>query len=323
MILILSQEFDYSTIDVTHWLKYRNVPFVRLNGEEVYTLQKVTLENNELDFIIHNDEKTIKLSEIKSVWYRRGQLNFTYNLHPQEFGDLGRVIEMHLKDELEITTDLFYFLLKEKAHIGTFERRGMNKLIVLYEAQKVGLKIPETQITAMAENTFFEKDKSYITKSISEAFMPEFDFGNYIVYTENIDNTQLQKNFFPTLFQQKYEKEADLRIFYLDGKFYSMAIISQSHQQTATDFRKYLTEKPNRSLPFQLPKHIEEKLKLLMDKVELETGSIDMILTRNSEYVFLEVNPIGQFGMTSYPCNYFLERQIAKTLIEKSYENTR
>ncbi|MFK7949205.1 MAG: grasp-with-spasm system ATP-grasp peptide maturase [Saprospiraceae bacterium] len=323
MILILSNEYDYSTIDVTHWLKHYNIPFVRLNGEEVYSLEKVTLENNEVDFVIYNDEKIIKLSEIKSVWYRRGQLNFTYNLRPQEFGDFGRVIEMHLKAELEITTDLFYFLLKEKPHIGTFERRGMNKLIVLYEAQKVGLKIPETQITATEKYTDFENLKPYITKSISETFRPRFDFGNYIIYTENIDNTQLQKNFFPTLFQEKYEKEADLRIFYLDGKFHRMAIISQSHQQTATDFRKYLTEKPNRSLPFQLPKHIEEKLKLLMDKVELETGSIDMILTRNSEYVFLEVNPIGQFGMTSYPCNYFLERQIAKTLIEKSYENTR
>ena len=108
--------------------------------------------------------------------------------------------------------------------------------------------------------------------------------------------------------------------YYLDENFYSMAIISQSHQQTATDFRKYLTEKPNRSLRFQLPKVIENKLKILMDKVELETGSIDMILTKSGEYVFLEVNPIGQFGMTSYPCNYHLERQIAKTLIEKSYE---
>ncbi|MFK7947929.1 MAG: grasp-with-spasm system ATP-grasp peptide maturase [Saprospiraceae bacterium] len=320
MILILSNIYDYSTIQITHWLKHYNVPFVRLNGEEVYHLQKVTLENNKINFVIFNDNKTIRLSEIKSVWYRRGQLNFTYNLHPQEFGDLGRVIEMHLKDELEITTDLFYFLLKEKPHIGTFERRGMNKLIVLYEAQKVGLKIPETQITAMAENTFFEKSKSYITKSISETFMPEFEFGNYVIYTESIEKTQLQSKFFPTLFQQKYEKEADLRIFYLDGQFYSMAIISQSHQQTATDFRKYLIEKPNRSLPFQLPKLIENKLKKLMDKVELETGSIDMILTKSGEYVFLEVNPIGQFGMTSYPCNYFLERQIAKTLIEKSYE---
>ena len=56
-----------------------------------------------------------------------------------------------------------------------------------------------------------------------------------------------------------------------------------------------------------------------MEKVELETGSIDMILTKDGKYVFLEINPVGQFGMVSYPCNYFLEKAIAKTLISKKY----
>ena len=31
--------------------------------------------------------------------------------------------------------------------------------------------------------------------------------------------------------------------------------------------------------------------------------------------VFLEVNPVGQFGMVSLPCNYQLEKRIAQYLI--------
>jgi hypothetical protein len=38
-------------------------------------------------------------------------------------------------------------------------------------------------------------------------------------------------------------------------------------------------------------------------------------MTKKGEYVFLEVNPIGQFGMVSAPCNYNLEKKIAQYLI--------
>jgi D-alanine-D-alanine ligase-like ATP-grasp enzyme len=51
-----------------------------------------------------------------------------------------------------------------------------------------------------------------------------------------------------------------------------------------------------------------------MKDLDLESGSIDMVFTQDGEFVFLEVNPIGQFGMTSYPCNYFLEKIIAKRI---------
>ncbi len=46
-----------------------------------------------------------------------------------------------------------------------------------------------------------------------------------------------------------------------------------------------------------------------------------MILTPEGKYVFLEINPEGQFGMVSHPCNYYLERELALTFINKiSYE---
>ena len=55
-----------------------------------------------------------------------------------------------------------------------------------------------------------------------------------------------------------------------------------------------------------------------MQNIGLETGSIDMVFTKDGHFVFLEVNPIGQFGMTSKPCNYFLERELALSLIKLS-----
>lgn len=52
-----------------------------------------------------------------------------------------------------------------------------------------------------------------------------------------------------------------------------------------------------------------------MNELELKTGSIDFILSKTDEYVFLEVNPVGQFGMVSELCNYSLYNKFADFVI--------
>ncbi len=57
-----------------------------------------------------------------------------------------------------------------------------------------------------------------------------------------------------------------------------------------------------------------------MDKIGLNCGSIDMIRGTDGKYYFLEVNPNGQFGMVSSPCNLGLYKLVAETLIAKDEE---
>lgn len=94
-----------------------------------------------------------------------------------------------------------------------------------------------------------------------------------------------------------------------------MAICSTFDKQTKEDFRRYNDKYPNRVIPYKLPSTIEKKLHLFMQEMKLNCGSIDMILDNSGDYYFLEVNPVGQFGMISYPCNYYLEREIANFLL--------
>ena len=96
-----------------------------------------------------------------------------------------------------------------------------------------------------------------------------------------------------------------------------MAIFSSKNQKTKTDFRNYDLVNPNRYIPYVLPKNITQKLANLMNDLNLSTGSIDMIRDSSGRYIFLEVNPIGQFGMVSKPCNYNLEKLVAQVLIKK------
>ena len=82
--------------------------------------------------------------------------------------------------------------------------------------------------------------------------------------------------------------------------------------------RHYDDEKPNFCTAFELPEDLNQKLILLMKRLNLMTGSIDMIKSTNGLYYFLEVNPIGQYGEISESLNYGLDEEIANFLIEKS-----
>ena len=121
-------------------------------------------------------------------------------------------------------------------------------------------------------------------------------------------------NFSQSLFQQYIPKKYEIRSFYLKGQFRSMAIFSQQNEKTKLDFRNYDQERPNRNVPYNLPKSLEQKLHKLMLKLDINCGSMDIIVTPDDQYYFLEVNPFGQFQWLSKGCNYFLERMIAKNL---------
>jgi hypothetical protein len=185
-------------------------------------------------------------------------------------------------------------------------------------AKDCDLLIPETLITGEGNIICNESFcNSLITKPISEAqTFWNTDGSSSKMLTTPVQIASFDKDsvFFPSLVQHKIEKWIELRIFFIKDSFYSMAIFSQNSGKTSIDFRNYDDEKPNRMVPFLLPKNIEIKLKELMKRLDLDTGSIDMIVSPKRDYYFLEVNPVGNIEMVSKNCNYPIEREIAKYL---------
>ncbi len=138
--------------------------------------------------------------------------------------------------------------------------------------------------------------------------------------TNELIDTSNDEEIFPTLVQEKIEKLFEIRSFFLKGEFYSMAIFSQTSSQTQLDFRNYDFEKPNRTIPFKIPTKIEKKLARLFKILNLNSGSLDMIYTSDNKFKFLEINPVGQFGMVSFPCNYYLEELLMQKLTNEKYK---
>jgi ATP-GRASP peptide maturase of grasp-with-spasm system len=318
MILILSESNDTTTSLVMEWLIYRGETVVRLN--ECDRMEAFTISNGDVSLRFHqlstDQAVAFRISEVKSFWFRKQGFNLKQWLD-QAFHH--KDIEQYVERELRICAEYTHFLLSQKPNLAISFNASLNKLTVNHLAKEVGLLIPDNLISTQKEalRNFLASQPGAITKAISESFFIQAGDQFIVSYTEDAAEPDLDMypdNMMPVLLQAKVQKQYELRIFYLDGQCYSTAIFSQRDRQTATDFRKYNYTKPNRTVPYALPADIAEKLDRLMRRLKLKTGSIDMLVSVTGEFIFLEVNPVGQFGMVSEPGNYFLEKKVADYL---------
>lgn len=313
-ILICTNESEPTTDVVCDWLNYLQKPFIRISYEVKIAITNIIITNNNIDIEFVINEQKYLLSEIKSYWYRRSKLGFESIEFINEISDFEKGLNLVLPNEFEQIKKYFKIRLNEKAVLNKEEDNFIVKLDVLYKAKEIGLKIPDTIVTKQKSDLDYFKDAEMITKAIGDIIFETKDKG-YGMMTNKIEKEEIESDiFFPTLFQSLVDKKLDIRSFFFNGTFYTTSIFSQNSDQTKVDFRNYNREIPNRIVPYKLPDEIEAKLILLMDKLDLKSGSIDLAYTHSGEYVFFEVNPVGQFEQVSMPGNFNLFKNIALCL---------
>ncbi|PCI92537.1 MAG: hypothetical protein COB15_17485 [Flavobacteriales bacterium] len=309
ILLIVSERNDPVTDEIYKWLLRLDEGCIikRLNYEDEILHLNINLQKKEVS--IRTREEHILISKVHKIWYRRGFLNYLKNKDTSPYRN-------YISDEYSKLHDGLWALWEEKS-ISSFLNNRVNKLEMLFKAEKFGIKIPNTIYTDSKKELecFFEDNKKgIITKAIENAgFYNEkekqtFGEGTKIVEKSDIENSP--EYFCISKFQEKVEKLFEIRTMYYKQHFFSMAIISQQNSKTQVDFRNYDEENPNRNIPYQLPENIELKIIKLMKSLDLVTGSIDLILTTDNEYVFLEVNPFGQY----LPVDYLLGDEISKLI---------
>lgn len=331
MILILSQAGNEATTEIVmDWLDHFGARFVRVNGQDLgeTSSASLTIESNYVRLRFGDEASAFALADVSVVWFRRWAQERAHHALDLFRGDLklegadklyGSVVN-HLDLELGKLSGFFFSLLDGKTWLSHPLTASPNKLKVLQEAMRAGLDIPATLVTTSRDEltSFARNHGPLITKAIGEAEMFSVDGTVHMMYTARVDAIDIEgfpDHFFPSLFQEALEKSYEIRVFYLDGHCDSMAIFSQLDRQTQIDFRQYNREKPNRYVPYRLPTDVSDAIVRLMQRLDLETGSLDLVRTTDGRHVFLEVNPVGQFGMVSHPCNYHLERKVAEWLI--------
>ena len=303
MILINVEEKDPSLERIIDWLDYLRANYNLINESQT-ELNIETIELSSKGITIKSDN--FDFNDCYVYWNRRSQL-VKYTVK-SKLSDLEYNIEMGYLDRF-----LNGFL--ERNAVNKYNDNFTNKLFNLQIASDIDLKIPDTIITQKLTDLieFYKKHRgSIINKSIDSKSYFFQSKGNTL--TTLIDDYTLKnvpEYFVPSLFQEQLQKKYELRCFYFYRKMYSMAIFSQLDEQTKIDFRNYNYEKPNRCVPYKLPDYIEVKIEMLMNKLSLNTGSIDLVFTTDNEYYFLEVNPVGMFSPLTWPLNYTIEKDIA------------
>ena len=344
MILILSQSpLEPTTEDVMDWLRCLGAPCVRLNGEDLDGDAAVTVAIDGLCVEVGIggiggiggmgglDEEGVELplAAVRAVWFRRWLRERRHEtvdlleLPSSAAVKLQHDIRRHLTLESRKLSDFLFAHFRALPWLSEPWKASPAKLDVLVRAARAGLATPATLVTTERERLrrFCAAHDGVITKPIGEAEIYLHEGERHQMYTAPLDLAAidaLPRRFPPSLFQERLEKLWEVRVFYLDGECHAMAIFSQADEQTRADFRNYNRARPNRCVPYRLPRETAARIQALMRDLELATGSLDLIHTPDGRDVFLEVNPVGQFGMVSKPCNYRLDRKVAELLIRKA-----
>jgi len=325
MILIFSIARDPSTLDVIRWIHHlSDARVVRINGDETYRVDLTFVDD---DYHVRVDEECFRLADVSSAWLRKGDFWFR-GLFPTVEAPQSHALTEHLNQKLRLEDrqlrEHFHYVLKKRcAVLGSANNSSPNKLVVLELARELGLRTPPFRVTTSRQHTqaLLDSGAPYVSKAMSDGlylFDVQESKAGYFTYTEKLEPSSLEgldERIAPSFFQQYIDKDLELRVFFLDKIFRSVGILSQNDDQTRVDYRKYNLVKPNRVVPFRLPKDIEDKLSSLADRLGLNTGSIDLIVDKSGEFYFLEINPVGQFGPLSEACNLSIERLIAERLL--------
>jgi ATP-GRASP peptide maturase of grasp-with-spasm system len=314
-VVIFSENSDYSTSIVMKWIFFFGKDVARINRDD----PKLSVEWMNNDAISLNTSfGNVNIYKSDICWFRRAGAFSIVFLKPDEKNTNIRSFE--IQEQKSIHESIIYWIMNNCKYIANPFTSDVSKIDVLLKAQSIGINCPEWIITNNKRNLieFAENHKTIVTKTFNTLHYTEGNtsFKNLTKLLTDKEITTMPDRFDSLFFQKYIEKKYELRAFFFKDKFFTMAIVSQNDDETVVDFRNYNQEKPNRRIPFKLPYEYEAKLKLLAQYLSLDTGSFDILVDNSDKYHFLEVNPVGQFGMTSIPCNYNIEKFIAENLIE-------
>lgn len=100
---------------------------------------------------------------------------------------------------------------------------------------------------------------------------------------------------------------------------YAFEIDSQKSEAAKVDWRKDGLNLIDQWVETQLPQEIELKLLELLDVYHVDYGAIDIILTPEDEYYFIEINAAGEFfWLDNLTDGNLISKSIADLLCDKA-----
>lgn len=235
-----------------------------------------------------NDRDVIPVSDCSVVWWRRPQ---PFSLH-EDLSERDH-LNFAMSECCEAVNGLWLTLPGTWVNHPTRDEEAARKPYQLRVAREVGFEIPKTRITSdpVAAREFAES-LGY-SRTIYKAFTGTEQAWRETRVLQEDELTLLDDvKFAPVIFQEYIPAQLDLRITVIGDDIYSSAIHTADMVYQA-DYRMDLSDA--RVEMFSLPSEIQSLVHSYMDRLGLLYGAIDIRVTPDGRYVFLEINPSGQW----------------------------
>jgi glutathione synthase/RimK-type ligase-like ATP-grasp enzyme len=293
-VFIVSTKVDLATDAVVQRLGTRGVPFYRLNTEDFPFEDTLAYAPSEAgtneQWLVCNGTSVPSPS---SIWYRRIRT-------PDTPTGMEEGVATFCRQETRA------------AMIGAVmgrQGRWMSHPAAVWSAEfkpfqlqvaaRLGIPIPRTLVTndPVRIRAMFHAVGDLIIKPTRSGHFVRDDI-DYAIYTSRLLAEHLQDlesaRWSPSIYQQRIPKKYDIRATIVGDRCFVAAIDSPSDPAAQTDWR----QTTNAALPHyrhELPTNLTEQLLRLMKVLNLAFGAIDLVQSPSGEYVFLEVNPSGQW----------------------------
>lgn len=324
MILLVSSKDDVTTDYVVHGLQQSNHDVFRFNTEDLFTNFRVAFSaTNELDkFIIHDMKRQISLDLqlVTGAYFRRPKMP------PASLSLESAFLVSHVQNEVSGFLKALWSAVPSEAWLNKPLNiwKADNKLTQLRVARLLGLSIPQTCVSIDSKEVLqFNESVSgpIICKPMSHGQISEQANQIQQVFTSELSEQDIQwiaqsSEIAPSIFQQRIDKDADIRLTVVGSRIFAAEIRSQEYSLTRVDWRKAQLDQ-NIKLTYQkcdLPENVSASCLKLMEHLDLRFACIDLIRQPNGEHVFLEVNPNGNWVWIESQLGFPIREEIIRLL---------
>ena len=201
--------------------------------------------------------------------------------------------------------------------LSQVERAGA-KLRQLRLAREAGLRVPDTLCSNDPDEVraFHARQPRGVVMKMQTVLSPGMSGGAGNLYTTVIEAADLEDSrglsLCPPLFQERIPKAEELRVIAVDGQLFCGAIRPQAGAGRVDDWRP---QSGLAWLPAQLPDAVARRFLDLMRRLGLRYGAADFIHTPDDDWVFLEVNACGEWGMLQRDLGLPIAEALADALL--------
>lgn len=297
MILILSDPSDSHVAPVAAELIKRGVPFLCYDPASFPSRSSVTIESTTqgVHGFLCSPEFTLDLNDVRGIWYRRpGDFVFLDGLTLEE--------DKWLREECShFFRGLWGTCLRARWISNPDAIRAASiKAKQLAIATAMGFSVPRFIITNDIDRAsqFFASCAAGAIVKVLAAPSLLYTQRAGTLYTHFVTEKDMEWlsaiRFGPTFLQEYVDKALDIRVTVIGKKIFAFGIHSRYSDEARIDFRRAKIYTLPHSI-IELPIGLSTLCIDLVRCLGLSFGAIDLLLTPDGRYVFLEINPNGQW----------------------------